>query len=113
MGPSVTLQLVVHNHQPVGNFDGVFESAYHDAYLSFLEVMEGYGEIPFVLRYDQKKSNSKVVTSLTTLGYLVLIAKFCVPWGDIGKRWMRDIEARKRRVYGADGRLLEPARRTS
>src|SRR5258708_2085483 len=32
--------LGVHNHQPVGNFDFVFEKAYMQAYLPFLEAME-------------------------------------------------------------------------
>jgi alpha-amylase len=45
----VRLILALHNHQPVGNFDDVFEAAYRDAYLPFLEVMEDYREIPFVL----------------------------------------------------------------
>ena len=73
------------------------------------------GEIPFVLRYDQKMSSSKVVTSLTTLGYLVLIAKYIYPWGDLGTEWLRKIEERKQRVYASDGQLLEahPVRRTS
>ncbi|HMB07804.1 MAG TPA: alpha-amylase, partial [Isosphaeraceae bacterium] len=45
----VRLILALHNHQPVGNFEGVFEAAYRDSYLPFLEVMEDYPEIPFVL----------------------------------------------------------------
>ena len=45
----VRLILALHNHQPVGNFDGVFEAAYRDSYLPFLEVLEEYPEIPFVL----------------------------------------------------------------
>lgn len=40
-----------------------------------------FGEIPFVLRYDQKKSNSKMVGSLTTLGYLVMTILYHWPWG--------------------------------
>ncbi len=36
------LCLVLHNHQPVGNFDGVFEQAFHDSYLPFLDVFESY-----------------------------------------------------------------------
>ena len=70
-------------------------------------------EVPFVLRYDQKKSTSKVVTSITTLGYLALIAKYCVFWGELGQEWKRSIRARQKLVYGADGRLLEPVRRTT
>ena len=47
--PGVRLILALHDHQPVGNFDGVFEASYRDSYLPFLEVLEGYPEIPFVL----------------------------------------------------------------
>jgi dolichol-phosphate mannosyltransferase len=65
-------------------------------------------EVPFVLRYDQKMSSSKVVTSITTLGYLALIAKYCYPWGDLGRDWQRQISARKERVYRSDGQLLRP-----
>jgi hypothetical protein len=45
---SIRLCLVLHNHQPVGNFDSVFEQAYRDAYLPFLDVFEGY-EFPISL----------------------------------------------------------------
>jgi 4-alpha-glucanotransferase len=39
---SIRLCLVLHNHQPIGNFDGVFEQAFRDAYQPFLEVLEQY-----------------------------------------------------------------------
>ncbi|RIK82857.1 MAG: alpha-amylase [Planctomycetota bacterium] len=42
MTQPLRLALVLHNHQPIGNFDGVFEQAYHDSYLPFLEVFERY-----------------------------------------------------------------------
>ena len=42
MTQHVHLCLVLHNHQPIGNFDGVFEQAYQDSYLPFLEVFEPY-----------------------------------------------------------------------
>jgi 4-alpha-glucanotransferase len=42
MTNTVRLCLVLHNHQPVGNFDGVIEQAYQDSYLPFLDVFEGY-----------------------------------------------------------------------
>jgi 4-alpha-glucanotransferase len=45
----VRLIFALHNHQPVGNFDGVFEAAYRDSYKPFLDVMEDYPDIPFVL----------------------------------------------------------------
>jgi dolichol-phosphate mannosyltransferase len=65
------------------------------------------GAVPFVLRYDNKQSSSKVVTSLTTMGYLVLIAKYVVFWGDVGRRWKGDIEERQRRRYDDEGRLRQ------
>jgi hypothetical protein len=37
--------LVLHNHQPVGNFGGVFEQAYQDSYLPFLDVFEPYTDL--------------------------------------------------------------------
>jgi 4-alpha-glucanotransferase len=37
------LALVIHNHQPIGNFDGVFEQAYQDSYKPFLDLL---GEFP-------------------------------------------------------------------
>jgi alpha-amylase len=46
---TVRLILALHNHQPVGNFDGVFEAAYRESYLPFLQVFENYPEIPFAL----------------------------------------------------------------
>ncbi|HLN31242.1 MAG TPA: alpha-amylase/4-alpha-glucanotransferase domain-containing protein [Gemmataceae bacterium] len=39
----------LHNHQPVGNFDSVFERAYCDGYRPFLDLFEQYPEIPFSL----------------------------------------------------------------
>ncbi len=67
-------------------------------------------EVPFVLRYDQKLSTSKVVTSVTTLGYFMLIAKYIRYWGDIGRGWQRDIAERKQRVYTPEGLLVETER---
>ncbi len=37
--------LVLHNHQPIGNFDFVFQQAYEDSYLPFLEVFEPYADL--------------------------------------------------------------------
>lgn len=49
MQPIVRLCLVLHNHQPVGNFDGVFEAAYQDSYLPFLDVFEPYQDLKISL----------------------------------------------------------------
>ncbi len=40
-----------------------------------------FGEVPFILRYDQKQSDSKMVSSITTLGYLVMTLLYYWPWG--------------------------------
>ena len=37
-----TLAFGIHNHQPVGNFDHVFEQAHTDAYLPFLQLIEKF-----------------------------------------------------------------------
>ena len=39
------LCLVLHNHQPVGNFEHVFEQAYEDSYRPFLDVFEPFEDI--------------------------------------------------------------------
>lgn len=49
MNHSIYLALVLHNHQPVGNFDGVIEQAYRDSYLPFLEVFEPYQHLKVTL----------------------------------------------------------------
>lgn len=40
-----------------------------------------FAEVPFVLRYDQKVSSSKMVSSITTLGYLTMAVLFYWPFG--------------------------------
>lgn len=49
MPRSIRLILALHNHQPVGNFDGVFEAAYQDSYRPFLDVLERYDSLPIAL----------------------------------------------------------------
>ncbi len=49
MSGTVRLVLAIHNHQPIGNFDGVFEAAYNDSYTPFLDVLENFPEIPISL----------------------------------------------------------------
>lgn len=45
MKPTIQFCLVLHNHQPVGNFDSVFEHAYQDSYRPFLDVFEHYPDV--------------------------------------------------------------------
>jgi alpha-amylase len=45
----VRLALVLHNHQPIGNFEHVFEQAYQDSYLPFLEVFARHESLKIAL----------------------------------------------------------------
>lgn len=56
-----------------------------------------FAEIPFTLHYDKKMSESKMVTSVTTLGYIILVVKYITWWGKTGKIWKEKIEEFKRR----------------
>jgi len=47
----INLAIGIHNHQPVGNFDFVFEEAYQKAYLPFLRVHEQFPEIRLAQHY--------------------------------------------------------------
>ncbi|MDQ2105344.1 glycosyltransferase family 2 protein [Azospirillum isscasi] len=40
-----------------------------------------FSEVPFVLRYDRKVSPSKMITSITTLGYLIMTLLYYWPFG--------------------------------
>jgi hypothetical protein len=42
----------VHNHQPIGNFEHVFESAYADGYLPFLEVLGKHPHFKISLHFS-------------------------------------------------------------
>ncbi|MEM2900313.1 MAG: alpha-amylase/4-alpha-glucanotransferase domain-containing protein, partial [Thermoplasmata archaeon] len=48
---TINFAFALHNHQPVGNFEGVFEEAYRTAYLPFLEVLEAHPKIKMTLHY--------------------------------------------------------------
>lgn len=49
MNPPIRLCLALHNHQPVGNFDFVFEQAFQDSYLPFLDIFESYLDLKISL----------------------------------------------------------------
>ncbi len=44
---SIATVFAVHNHQPIGNFEKVFEEAYQLSYKPFLEVMENHPRLKF------------------------------------------------------------------
>jgi hypothetical protein len=48
----IRLVLAIHDHQPVGNFEGVFENAYRDSYAPFLELVEQYPGIAISLHHS-------------------------------------------------------------
>ena len=41
----------IHNHQPIGNFDFVFEDAYQKSYLPFLEILERHPNIRIAIHF--------------------------------------------------------------
>ena len=49
MPPRIRFVLALHNHQPVGNFDHVFQQAYNDSYRPFLDVFERYESLKISL----------------------------------------------------------------
>ncbi len=53
-----------------------------------------FAECPFVLRYDQKASESKMVSSVTTVGYLMMGVLYHWPWGG----WKSQIAGRIKRT---------------
>ena len=49
MSKPIRFILALHNHQPTGNFDHVFENAYRDSYLPFLDTFEPYESLKIAL----------------------------------------------------------------
>ena len=49
---TVRLIMALHNHQPVGNFDHVFEKACAEAYHPFLDVADDFPDIRMALHYS-------------------------------------------------------------
>jgi len=50
--PRRALLLCIHNHQPVGNFESVFEQATRDAYLPFLETLAAFPSIRMTIHFS-------------------------------------------------------------
>ncbi len=49
MSQFIRFLFVLHDHQPIGNFDGVFEQSYQDSYRPFLDVFERYPRLKMAL----------------------------------------------------------------
>ena len=52
MNDGAALLLAFHNHQPVGNFRSVFETAFADCYRPFLEAIREHPSIRFAAHYS-------------------------------------------------------------
>ncbi len=52
MARKVSFILCLHSHQPVGNFDYIFETVYGESYLPFIEEFERYPEFPVSLHFS-------------------------------------------------------------
>ena len=50
-GKSIHFGLLLHNHQPVGNFPWVFQQVYEAAYLPLIEALERHAQIRLALHY--------------------------------------------------------------
>lgn len=46
-----------------------------------------FAEVPFTLRYDQKTSSSKMIASVTSLGYLIMAVLYHWPFGGWRSQW--------------------------
>ena len=77
----VRLCLALHNHQPVGNFGHVFEAAYQDSYLPFLEVFEQFESLKISVTY-QWSTNGVAGSPPRRLPGIVL------------RRWSRRVESK-------------------
>ena len=49
MSNRLRLVLALHDHQPIGNFDGSIEQSYQDSYLPFLELFKKYDSLKIAL----------------------------------------------------------------
>ena len=50
--PKFRFLLLIHSHQPVGNFESVFESAYQKSYLPFVQAVVRHPGIRLALHYS-------------------------------------------------------------
>lgn len=49
---SINLILGIHNHQPIGNFESVFEQSYNRAYRPFIDLLERFPSIKLTQHYS-------------------------------------------------------------
>jgi alpha-amylase len=51
MSKRIMLALCIHSHQPVGNYESVFEQGARECYLPFLRILQEYPDIRVTLHY--------------------------------------------------------------
>lgn len=54
-----------------------------------------FAEIPFILRYDKKRSPSKMVGSITTFGYFTMALLYHWPWGGWRRGYKKLLKSHK------------------
>lgn len=72
-----------------------------------------FAEVPFVLRYDRKVSSSKMVSSITTLGYLTLALLYHWPFGGWRKHYKGLAESYRQSSEQAKKSFGEHSKRSS
>ncbi|WP_187287179.1 alpha-amylase/4-alpha-glucanotransferase domain-containing protein [Thermococcus cleftensis] len=87
--PMVNFIFGIHNHQPLGNFGWVFESAYERAYRPFMETLEEYPNMKVAAHYsgpllewlaENKPEHIDLLRSLVKRGQLeIVVAGFYEP----------------------------------
>lgn len=99
MSNPIRLCLALHNHQPVGNFDHVFQQAYEDSYLPFLDVFEPFDNLkislhtsgPLMEWLDQHHGDY-----LDRLGHLVRVGRIEIVGGAFYESILTMIPSRDR-----------------
>jgi 4-alpha-glucanotransferase len=73
MGKKILFAMALHNHQPVGNFDFVFEDSFHKCYKPFLNILKNYPMLKVSLHYSgplldwMEKNHRDFIDELRTL----------------------------------------------
>lgn len=79
----VNLLLCIHCHQPVGNFESIFQKAYASAYLPFIQTLSKHPNIKFSLHYsgnlldwlkEKQKNFLRQIKELVERGQVEIIA---------------------------------------
>ncbi len=67
MPQPIRFVLALHNHQPIGNFDGVIEQAYQESYRPFLDVLDRYPHLPLALHTSGSPDGMAATTIIRSI----------------------------------------------